>query len=196
MARVNIEICTDPSDIAFERDKSREFLDHWQALRNGGPVPRADAINPGTMKSLLPQIVIFELVDENTVRYRLAGTLATKRLGFEPRGLNLIDFTPPALRGEVRLAFDIAGRHNAGVLTHFTLVYGEEMPARLELVLLPLAAPEGQPPRVISLSTREPYPNTLHEPVVVQRPTNRIDDATVFDIGFGIPHALLDAYRG
>lgn len=191
MVRVNIEICSDLSNVAFEVDKSRQFVEHWQALRNGGAVPRADEISPGTMKTLLPEIVIFELPDQNTVRYRLAGTLATKRLGFEPKGLNLIDFTPPALLDTVRLGFDIAGHRNAGVLTHFVLIYEGEAAARVELVLLPLAAPEGQPPRVISLSAHEPHANAMREPFTVQRPTNRIDDATVFDIGFGIPHELL-----
>lgn len=186
MLEVPLSTCSDPERVRFEVENSRTFLRHWQAVRVDGEVPHADAIDPGSMKALLPEIIIYELPDMSTVRYRLAGTLAVERLGFEPRGMNLAEFARPDMRPLVTLAFNLVARSRIGVLAHFKLVHGGAAPARMEMLLLPLQAPDGEPPRVISLISREPLPPGQARRGIEQ-PTEAIDDATLFDVGFGLP---------
>ena len=57
MAGFQLQFIDKLEEVPFRITKSREIVDFWQALRGGGPVPRAEDINPGTMKSLLPEIL-------------------------------------------------------------------------------------------------------------------------------------------
>jgi len=187
MFQFPIEVCSDPAKVSFSLDNTAQLLARWQAMRETSALPRADRLDMAALKGLLPEILIFEVVDMMTVRYRLAGTMAVKRLGFEPRGLNLIDLALPEMRLAVGLGFDLVARRRIGALLHFTLVYGEEeVPARVEQILLPLEAPEGQAPRVLSLSSR-PAISGVRAPYGVSQPTEAIEDVTLFDIGFGLP---------
>ncbi|HEX7777428.1 MAG TPA: PAS domain-containing protein, partial [Parvibaculum sp.] len=178
--------CTDPESVAFEFENSRTLLRHWQGLRVNGAVPRADAIDPASMKELLPEIVIYDLPDLATVRYRLAGTLAVRRLGFEPRGTNLVDFATPEMRSLVTLAFNVVARSYVGLVSHFRLVHDGGVPARMEMLFLPLLPPAGEPPRIISLISREKLPPELTR-YGIDYPPEAIDDACMFDLGFGLP---------
>lgn len=184
-----VDICEDLAALPFEFEQSRALLNYWQSLREGEAVPRAEAVNPGSMRGLLPELIIYDVADAETIRYRLAGTLAAQRLGFEPKGFNLMDWTPRHLKPYVSLAFTAVAALKIGALAHFRLVYEGEISARVELLLLPLTPPDGQAPRIISISNRHSC-GTASEPVGVLRPTEMIDDTTVFDLGFGIPDAL------
>lgn len=180
--------------VPFQYEKSRELVTQWQALRKDASVPYADEINPASMKSLLPEIIIFEVPNINTIRYRLTGTEAVKRLGFEPRGMNLFELIPPNIHKDVRHVFAAIVRLQVGILAHYAIGNGDTDPIKLEMVLLPLQVPTDQPARVISLSTRAQSENTLHDKPEVRRFPNHIEGAVIFDIGFGIPDNVLEAY--
>lgn len=185
----HVGICDDPAALPFEFDRSRDLLTYWQSLREGEAMPRADAVDPASMRKLLPEIIIYDVLDATTIRYRLAGTLAAQRLGFEPKGLNIMDWTPRQLKPYVSLAFTAVATMRIGVLAHFHLVYEGEIAARNELLLLPLTPPEGQTPRIIAISNRHDCGATS-EPTGVLRPMEMVNDATIFDLGFGVPDEL------
>lgn len=190
MSDFPIALADDPADVAFEFESSRALFRYWQSLREGDAMPNAEAVNPASMRELLPEIIIYDVPDAQTIRYRLAGTLAVKRLGFEPRGLNAMDWTPPHLKPYVSLAFNAVATMKVGALAHFRLVYEGELAGRVEMLLLPLTPPEGQGPRVISIANRHSFGPGISEPFGVLRPTEAIDDATIFELGFGIPEAI------
>lgn len=177
-------------EVPFRIAKSRELVAHWQSLRGGGPVPRAECINPGSMKSLLPEIFIFELPDDGSVRYRLAGTRSVKRLGFEPKGMDLLTFTPADIRPYVLGAFQLVAHHHVGGLAHFSSSSETRKNYGLELVLLPITAPEGQPARILSLSTRLEPEDVSPDEGKTQSFGEEIENAIVFDLGLGIPPNL------
>lgn len=177
-------------EVPFRIGKSRALVDHWQSLRCDGPVPRAEAINPGTMKSLLPEIFIFELPDDGSVRYRLAGTQAVERLGFEPKGMNLLDLTPEDARPFVAGAFQLVAHHHVGGLAHFSSSSEHRENYGLELVLLPITAPDGQPPRILSLSTRLDPEDVRDNEGKTEIFAVEIENAIIFDLGLGIPADL------
>lgn len=187
MSATPITICADPETLVFENGNSGIFLRHWQGLRTNGAVPYAEAVDPVELKALLPEIVIFDLPDLSTVRFRLAGTLAAKRLGFEPKGMNLAEFATPETRPLVTLAFNVVARAHVGILSHYRPVFNDDIEARIEMLILPLLPPVGEPPRVISLVSREALPPERNRFGIKAAP-DRIEDACVFDIGFGLPN--------
>lgn len=187
MFQFPIDVFSDPAKVPFAFGRTAQLFTRWTSMRETNGLPRADRLDMVALKSLLPDLVIFEVPDMMTVRYRLAGTMAVKQLGFEPRGMNLVDLALPRMRAAVGIGFDLIARRKIGALLHFTLLYGEEeVPARVEQVLLPMQAPEGQAPRVLSLSCRDAFPYGK-APYGVYRPTEAIEDVTLFDIGFGLP---------
>tara|TARA_R110002124_G_scaffold18728_1_gene75909 strand:- start:382 stop:972 length:591 start_codon:yes stop_codon:yes gene_type:complete len=190
MPGFQLQFIDDLAKVPFRIGKSRDLLNHWQSLRAGGPVPRAEDINPGSMKSLLPEIFIFELPDDGSVRYRLAGTQAVKRLGFEPKGMNLLEMTPEDVRPFVLGAFQLVGHHHVGGLAHFSSSSEARKNYGLELLLLPITAPEGQPARILSLSTRLEPEGVLDDEGKTQSFAEEVENAIIFDLGFGIPAAL------
>lgn len=190
MAGFQLQFIDELEEVPFRVGKSREIVNHWQSLRGGGPVPRAEDINPGSMKTLLPEIFIFELPDDGSVRYRLAGTLAVKRLGFEPKGMNLLDMTPADTRPYVLGAFQLVAHHHVGGLAHFSSSSETRKNYGLELVLLPIVAPDGQPPRILSLSTRLDPDDVLPDEGKTESFAEEVENAIIFNLGFGIPPAL------
>jgi hypothetical protein len=190
MAGFQLQFIDDPAQLPFRIDKSREMLNHWQAMRAGGPVPRAEAINPGSMKSLLSETFIFELPDDGSIRYRLAGTKAVKRLGFEPKGMNLLDLTPENARPFVLGAFQLVAHHHVGGLAHFTSSSETQENYGLELILLPITPPDGQPVRILSLSTPLDPDSLRDEEGKTEIAAVEVENAFIFDLGFGIPDDL------
>ncbi len=187
MPGFQLQFIDEDEKVPFRIPKSREIYDYWQTLRGGGPVPRAEDINPGTMKALLPEIFIFELPEDGSVRYRLAGTQAVKRLGFEPKGMNLLDFIPIETRPYILGAFHLVGHHHVGGLGHFSSSSEARKDYGIELVLLPIAAPDNQPPRILSLSTRLDPENVELGEGKTESFAEEIENAIIFDLGFGIP---------
>ena len=108
-------------------------------------------------------------------------------MGFEPKGMNLLDLTPPERREEIYFAFSLACPYRVGGLAHFTATSGTQVNTMLELVLLPIKAPAGQPPRIIAISTLlEPEP-ALPDETGTRILAREVENAIIFDLGFGIP---------
>jgi len=180
-----IALCPDAETASFEFESTGKFLQCWQSHRRANELPRADELDLGAMKTLLPELLIYDVIDAATIRFRLAGTLAVKRMGFEPRGMNMIELTPPALRGQVGLAFTTVAQARIGILSHYSHIYEGGRPGRIEMLMLPLAAPEDQPPRVMALVCRERYDG--YAPFGIEETATMVEDATLIDLGFGLP---------
>ena len=189
-----IRFCDDLSTLGFEIGHSRDFLAYWQSLRADGGIPHARQVNPGRIKELLPDLIIFEVLADGTVRYRLTGTRVAERTGLEPTGKSLQELSKPEFGAMISLAFQGVVTQKVGVVTHFTNHYKGGFSGRMEAVILPLLAPEGDPPRVICHWSRDPgVPEHINS---LERPTDRVEDVTIFDLGFGLPdESLVAAFR-
>ncbi|WP_339614198.1 PAS domain-containing protein [uncultured Parvibaculum sp.] len=182
------------ADLSFEIGHSRDFLSYWQSLRQDGEIPHARQVNPGKIKELLPDLIIFEVLEDGTVRYRLTGTRVMERTGLEPTGKSLQDMVKSEFNEMLAFAFQSVVSLKIGIVSHFTNYYRGGHAGRMEVVILPLRAPESDPPRVICHWSRDPeVPDHV---IGIERMTDRIDDATVFDLGFGLPdESLVAAFR-
>jgi hypothetical protein len=56
------------------KTKARIVLDYWKSSSQNGQIPSKDAINPISLKALLPNVFILERVAEEKMNVRLCGT--------------------------------------------------------------------------------------------------------------------------
>jgi len=73
---------------------------HWLSMWSGNILPGRNAIRPANLKSFLPNLILFDVVPEESVVVRLAGTQVNFALGTELTGRDWIDLAPPAHRAE------------------------------------------------------------------------------------------------
>ena len=91
--------------IGFECDGTKAFYDYWQSLPRNGLVPESKDFLPEDIPELLPFITIYELVSEDFIRFRLAGTMIANRYGRDRTGQNYLDEVTPKRRKKASEAF-------------------------------------------------------------------------------------------
>ncbi|MBL6853041.1 MAG: PAS domain-containing protein [Alphaproteobacteria bacterium] len=90
---------------------NRELASHWLSLWKNDAPPTRGAINPARMKAFLPGLAIMGLYPDDTIRFRIAGTVFKSAFGFDPTGHDMLALTAPEQRADRlarcrRLAFD------------------------------------------------------------------------------------------
>lgn len=175
----------DLDSLPFRFPQGKILLDYWQSVRNGGEIPKANDFDPMAIFKLLPDIMILDLPDDDTVRYRLAGTATVERLGYEPRGRNVLDLTGEKWRQALFDAFNMVARRHVGLLAHYTNEYRDGFLARIESVVLPLVPPSDQPPRVVMIVNAKEFEHTNARTLTAF--LHELENICVFDLGFGLP---------
>lgn len=150
-----------PTDDAIEREPAltpgrwhshpRLLHEYWLSKRMAGRLPARSAIDPASLKPLLPYLIVFAVeAAPLRFRYRLVGSEITSWAGREltglwlhevPGGAGLADFLAPAALE--RRAVWRRGRKLLGVGGGYGFV---------ETVALPLAADGETPDQILCLS--------------------------------------------
>jgi hypothetical protein len=73
---------------------------HWLSLWSGNAFPNRSALRPADLKRFLPNLILFDVVPDESVVVRLAGTQINFALGTELTGRDWIDLAPPTHRAE------------------------------------------------------------------------------------------------
>lgn len=74
-------------------DMARLF-ETWKKAKGSNALPSPQDLPPEKLVFCMPNITVTEYVNPEHIRYRLAGTDVISRLGTNPTGKNLFDFTP------------------------------------------------------------------------------------------------------
>jgi hypothetical protein len=70
----------------------RAFYRYWDGKRRGRPMPARADLDPGEIKSLLPNMMIVDVVpDERRFVYRLVGTMEVEVRGNDPTGKTVLE---------------------------------------------------------------------------------------------------------
>jgi len=77
----------------------QEVRAYWEALREGGALPRRDAIDPRGMAGALDRVFLVERIAPGIARFRLAGMIFNDLMGMEVRGMPLSALVDPDSRG-------------------------------------------------------------------------------------------------
>ena len=162
----------------------KALLDHWIDSRDGNSIPRKSDINPMNIHSILPEIVIMERIDQDSVVYRLAGTELAERSGFDLTGLNTLDTFPPAARKTINDAYLKAAEQPCGAYLKVAINFENDLSHDMECLYLPLSDDEGVVRYLIALlfveNKEKYYKVSINKNIGYEVPSIKY-----IDIGFG-----------
>jgi hypothetical protein len=179
--------------LAAARDEgNRQFIAAWQGWRGAARLlPKRSAIELGDIKHLLGRIILFELISDDEIRVRVAGSELRQHTDFEATGKNLRDLTPseqwPVRRWRTRAA---ATRPcGARMINIGSRTPGGEG-AAFETVTLPIEPDDTQKPRLLMSNVAILAGD--YEPPAKARPQDALlpADFAFLDLGAGIPDRI------
>ncbi|MEQ8283636.1 MAG: PAS domain-containing protein [Parvibaculum sp.] len=77
---------------------ARRFFSYWDSLLKEGFAPDRKDFSPAAIAPLMPAVTILEIVSDELVVQRLAGTAVCRAMGFDPTGGNALDLVAPEAR--------------------------------------------------------------------------------------------------
>ncbi len=126
---------------------------HWDSLRTNGELPLRADINPRQIPDVLDSLFIFERLNPQDVRVRIAGLNLCEMMGMEVRGQSPVSFFDSSTRRRfAAVVADVLDRATVAQLGLDTVdKMGNE--ARADMILLPLRSDFGDVNRVIGCVT-------------------------------------------
>jgi hypothetical protein len=164
----------------------RPLCEFWEEVRGDRLLPEASEIDPAQIAYILKDIAILDVIDEMTIRYRLAGTAISERTGNDPTGGNLIDMVAPDKRQLVSQIMNTIIAHPVGTIATYEDVYQSGKRALVESLYLPLQKVDDSVGRIVSVHLWKEtltYEQEQPEPVVAAK----IRSIQWLDIGAGTP---------
>jgi len=124
----------------------QEVRAYWEAMRQGGRLPRRDDINPRGMASALEQVFLVEQVAPNHGRLRLAGMAISDLLGMDVRGMPITALLEPVARARLSDALGglFRGEHILDLWLEAERGIGRP-PLMARMLLLPMIGSHGEP---------------------------------------------------
>ncbi|WP_299375987.1 PAS domain-containing protein [uncultured Kiloniella sp.] len=172
--------------IELYHPKSQALLDHWLSLPREGVLPLRSSFLPEKVPQILPSLIIYEMVAEDFIRFRLAGTAVRERMGFDPTGENYLNYVADERKEKASQSFFAVIDQPCGmrVISNHGMSTGRKM--FLEVLMLPLKNDMSPNPIVLCQS------NEIKPIEEEQIPDNaRVENITIvrrdfIDIGAGI----------
>jgi hypothetical protein len=125
------------------------LIDHWRALRRGALAPSRKALDPAAISEILTQVFLLG-VSQPDLPFRLAGGLVVDLHGKTLRGEGFLNQWTSTSRPQARDAAMAALRERQPLVIYAeALAKGGVM--GLEILLAPLAGPDGEPDRLLGL---------------------------------------------
>ena len=121
---------------------NRAFAVYWLSLWDGDALPPRARFSPAKMKPFLPNMLIFDVVPDERVTVRLAGTGYRHVLNNDPTGKDWIEAAPESHRATRLMIFSTVAR-GAILVAHrrIAMLGGGEHVS--EEILLPFAEDQG-----------------------------------------------------
>ena len=168
---------------------SAAFIHAWNLWRGDRLLPSRRDFDLGSIKRLLPRVILLELRSQTEVAFRLAGTWITRVLGVELTGRNYLELGNPADRKERADLLFAEVAQPCGAVMIYPMQYASGRAAPVEVISAPVVGDDpADPPLVFALLT-ELTSNNFAEPLAPdlarQLPTGR--QLRFFDIGAGTP---------
>lgn len=149
---------------------SRSLYRYWNEVRGDRIAPHRFEIEPSQIPELLPETFILETVDDDHLRYRLAGTRLADQFGQDFRGANFFALWDGRDRTAIikKLATVTECGAAAVIVTEASCRRGRK--AIFEFVVLPLIHTSGNIDRLLGAASCANLPEWIgDEPLVRQR---------------------------
>lgn len=124
-----------------QRPRLRRLLDYWQAKRGSRAMPARADIDPLDFPWLLGNISLTDVLPGAKgprYRFRLIGTRAVQRFGYDPTGIWIDDLPEPAYRRHILAAYDELLRRRIPLVEQLDMMIDERM-HDYEILRLPLS---------------------------------------------------------
>ena len=97
--------------------RNRQFYDYWQGLERseGFDMPNRSSFLPEDIPSLLPNIIVYELISRDDIKIRLQGTAINERFGHDMTGGNYLDYVEDDRKRIASDAFWLMAEQPCGV---------------------------------------------------------------------------------
>lgn len=103
------------SRMEFHTPYFEMVLDYWKSLCSENRIPTVSQFDPIKVPAALPDITLWELMDNQEIRCRLAGTAVVERMNVDITGAELTDIMAPKARHLVLQDFQNMLCHRCGV---------------------------------------------------------------------------------
>jgi hypothetical protein len=130
---------------------TERLIDYWRAARGANSIPNRTSVDPGAFADLLPQVFILGREAPGRYRFRLSGGFVADLHGRELKGEQALPLWSRKDRARVQAAAELC-RGNADPIVINAEVAGPDMEAfPMEVLLAPLASPQGDADRFLGL---------------------------------------------
>ena len=136
----------------MKHKNSIELFDYWTEKRGARAAPSRTDIEPADIRTLLPNVFICDLADDNQLNFRLAGTALCALHGRELKGTAFASlWLADGVRNAGRTGASVATGATPAVMSLDCLSRGGRV-AQAEMLLLPVTGPSGLNDRLIGAS--------------------------------------------
>ncbi len=173
----------------MKEEVSQQLYAYWNGVRGERMAPQRFEIEPSRIAAILPDTFILEAIDQDTARFRLAGTRICEAFAAEFRGVNFFELFPVLDRAELKAQVaTISTQGAAGVFT-IEASTAEGKTTLFEVLLTPLIHSREQADRFLGAITPIGRPDWLgYQPLTITRLKH-----TELVWPEGRPHALVEA---
>lgn len=168
-----------------------EIFRYWCSLPRMDGMPDASDFDPLAIMDCLPDMVVVSVNSPTDIHHRLVGTGLVNRLGYDATGVNLLDLISPDNRMQASRDMHEVVCRPCVAQARFSSHYISGRIAHVQSIYLPLRAPAGQPPRIVSVHTAE-EPTSYDRPVEKPLFANHVDRIVWIDVGYGVPGQARD----
>ena len=130
---------------------TEQLIDYWRARKRGRLSPARAAIEPADFTELLSQVFILGRRAAGQHLFRLAGGLVTDLHRRDLRQQDFLALWAPADRPRLATAMETARRTAEPMVAIAEARAGQDLTARLEILLAPLMADGSAPDRLLGL---------------------------------------------
>ncbi len=143
----------------MKRPVTRELFAYWTALRRGRTAPHFEAVDPGAIRSHLPDVFVLSYAVVEGHPFRLAGTAVCALFGREMKGSRFASLWQAGQRPRLLQTLQNIAKDGAALVAGIGAETAEHDAIGLEMLLLPLTGDDGAPARLLgSLSpSSAPY---------------------------------------
>ena len=171
------------------RDPINQHLyGYWNDIRAGRLAPRRFEIEPSQIAGMLPDTFILERIDNDTSRFRLAGTRICDAFGRDFRGMNVFEMVGDEDRVTLQRQFSVIARQAAVGVFALNCQTASGASVDIEMLLLPLVHMRETVDRFLGSMAVGRRPTWIgHEPLVS---TRVLSHELIWPDGR--PHAMID----
>lgn len=186
-SEIKVQLAADPLDgLEITEERSRRFADYWLSLPKDSLIPRRSAFEPERIASLLPNVVIHELVSPEFLRLRLVGSAVIDDYGQDITGRNYLDFVEEPRRPKASRAIFVICEQPAGMLVQLrSITRGGRIMTR-ESIAFPIRSDDGDARFVYFCSSPARERDFAH-PETDELQVMNVMRRTYIDIGAGLP---------